>query len=396
MRRASLNRFFILMFLQVLAANMVHPVTPTFLKALSMPSYLFGAAYAAMSCTNFLFCPFWGRASDSFGRIRTMTAAILGYAGGQLLFLYSTTIPQLILARLIAGLFSGGCTVCFMAYVADVSEPARQGRSMAVCAALTSAGTAAGYLAGGVLGNRTVQPAFLAQFGLLCLTAAGVGLLLQDGPHYEKRHLHLARAVNPLSAFLDAAPLMDRTMMFFLLSVFAACFAGTAYDNAFNYYIKDQFAFPPAYNGYIYAAVGLAGIAVNMTLGMWLQRNTSCRTPLTVILGLAGGTLALSLAIGEIGPYIGVNMAFYVLNSLYLPLQQALVIRNSRAGHGQISGVFSSVRAVGMVTGSLSAGLLYELAPRLPMAVCAAAFGAAACLNLRGATGKAPSETTNE
>ena len=383
MRRPSLNRFFILMFLQVLAANMVHPVTPTFLTQLGMPSFMFGAAFAAMSFTNFLFCPFWGRVSDSIGRVRTMVITMLGYAGGQLLFLYGTTIPQILLARLAAGMFSGGCTVCFMAYVADVSEPERCGRFMAVCAALTSAGTAAGYLVGGVLGDRSVHLAFWVQFVLLCLAAAGMGVLLRDGSFYEKRHLHLARAINPLSAFSDARHLIDRRMALFLFTVFLACFASTAYDNAFNYYIKDQFAFPPSYNGYIYAVVGLVGIVVNMTLGMWVQRNTNCRFSLAAIFGLTSVTLFTSLLIGRIGPYIAVNMLFYVFSSMYLPLQQALVIRDGRAEHGKISGVFSSVRAVGMVTGSLSAGLLYEAAPRLPLTVCAAAFAATAFATFR-------------
>lgn len=378
MKRASLKLFYVLMFLEVLAANMVHPVTPTLLTGLGMPSFMFGAAFAAMSATNFLFCPFWGRVGDSKGRVRTLVITILGYAGGQLLFLYAGTIPLLLAARLIAGLFAGGCTVCFMAYVADVAAPEACGRHMAVCAALTSAGTAAGYLVGGVLGDISVSAAFLSQFGLLCLDGVLIALFLADGPNYTRQPLRLAKAMNPLSAFSDAGSMMTAPMWVFLLVVFVSCFATTAYDNSFNYYLKEQFAFPPSYNGYIYAAVGVVGLLVNMTLGMWVQRNTDCRRSLTAVLTLCGVTLVISLLMERATPFIALNMLFYVFNSMYLPLQQGLVIRAGRHQHGQVSGVFSSIRAVGMVAGSLSAGFLYGVTPRLPLLVGAGAFLVAA------------------
>ena len=37
-----------------------------------MPTYLFGAAFAAMAVTQFLFCPFWGRMGDCFGWMSQM------------------------------------------------------------------------------------------------------------------------------------------------------------------------------------------------------------------------------------------------------------------------------------------------------------------------------------
>ena len=381
-----MGRFFFLMLLQVMAANMAHPVTPAFLKSLALPDYMFGAAFAAMSMTNFLFCPFWGRVGDSIGRIRALTIASLGYAGGQLLFLNSTTVAGILLARLTAGLFSGGCTVCFMAYVADVSEPGRMGRYMALCAALTSAGVAAGYLLGGVLGDFSIGVVFLTQFGILCLTGLLSFAVLKDGAGYERRPLRLSLALNPFSALADAGRFITPATAVFLGVIFVSCFATTAYDNSFNFYLRDQFAFPSSYNGYIYATVGAVGLTMNMTVGLWLQRNADCRKSLCLVLALSGAVLLLSLAVTDIVPYIGVNMLFYVFNSMYLPLQQALMIREGRMGNGGISGVLSSVRAVGMVTGSLSAGFLYTVFPKLPLLAGACAFvlaAAAAAVNAR-------------
>lgn len=381
-RKASLGRFFVLMFFQVMASNLVHPVTPAFLKALDMPSFMFGAAFAAMSATNFLFCLFWGRVGDSVGRVRTLAITTLGYAVGQLLFLTGTTVPGILLARLTAGLFSGGCTVSFMAYVADASEPAQLGRHMALCAALTSAGIAAGYLLGGVLGDFSVKAVFWVQFISLCALSALTFFLLRDGMGYQKQPLRLARALNPFSAFSDVGHLITPPLAVFLVVVFISCFATTAYDNSFNFYLRDQFAFPTSYNGYIYAAVGVVGLVVNMTVGLWLQRHTDCRKSLTAVLALSSVSLLASLLLTRMAPYIGVNMVFYVFNSMYLPLQQALIVRDGRMGNGGVSGIFSSVRAVGMVTGSLSAGFLYTVFPRLPLLAGACAFALAALVSL--------------
>lgn len=382
MRKSSLYRFYVLMFMEVVAANMVHPVTPTFLTDLQMPEYMFGAAFAAMSLTNFLFCPFWGAMGDGIGRVKTLVITIAGYAFGQLMFFYSTTIWQILVARMIAGVFSGGCTVSLMAYVADTADPDQCGKHMAICAALTSAAIAVGYLVGGLLGDIAVRVAFLSQVGVLCLSSAGMGLFLLDGAHYRRQRINISRAANPFSVFTDSRELFSFPMTVFLVTVFLGCFASTAYDNAFNYYLKDQFRFPPSYNGYIYAAIGVVGISVNMTLGLWLQRKTDGRFPLAVIFVAAGLALAASLKISQVGFYIAVNMIFYVCNSMYLPLQQALAIRQGKGDHGTISGVFSSVRAAGMVSGSLSAGFLYEIAPLLTMGVCAIVFFVTAAIVL--------------
>ena len=100
-----------------------------------------------------------------------------------------------------------------------------------------------------------------------------------------------------------------------------------------------------------------------MTAGLELQRKTNCLTPLIILFFVAFMTLVASLVTRSAGAYVCANMLFYLCNSTYLPLQQALAMRQCRADHGTVSGIFSSIRVTGMVTGSLSAGFLYARAP---------------------------------
>lgn len=385
MRKKSLPRFFALAFLQTLASNMVHPVTPTFLDALGLPSSMFGAAFASMSLATLLFCPLWGRLGDRRGRVRMLSVSTLGYAAAQLLFWRSTTVAGVLLARFAGGFFAGGATVNMLAYVADASAPERRARNMAPYAALTSAATAAGFLAGGLVGNADASRAFLAQIALLVLCAVLQPLLLADAVPAAPAPLRL-READPFAAFAACRGGLDARTGLFLGAVFAACFASTAYDNAFNYYIKNRFAFPPSYNGFIYAAEGLIGLAVNLTVTARLQRRGEPRAALTAILAACALTLTAATFFGTARPFIAVNVLFYIFNSMYLPLQQAEAFAAGGRRHGEVSGLFTSVRAVGMVAGSLAAGLLYTARPLLPLYTAAAAFlAAAACSRVRPA-----------
>ena len=386
MRKASIWLFLTLMFFQTMASNMAHPVTPAFLQSLGMPNYMFGVAFAAMSLTNFLLCPFWGSVGDSIGRVKTIGITTFGYALGQVFFLFSSNIPMLIFARMFAGAFSGGYLVSFMAYVADISEENVCSRNMTYYAALTMAGTSCGYLVGGVLGDISVYVSIIGQILVLISTGLLFLLLMKDGENYQKQTVNLREAANPFASFLRAGKLITPAMAVFLVMVFASCFSTTAYDNSFNYYIRDQFGFPTSYNGLIYAASGIMGLIVNFTLNNWLVRRTDCRKSVIPVLACASMLMLSASLIRAIAPFIAVNLIFYVFNSMYLPIQQVLMVKNSGASNGVFSGVFTSSRSMGMIAGSLSAGVFYELSPTLPFIVGGSVFllaAAAGAVNLR-------------
>ena len=54
-------------FITMATFNMAHPVTPSLINALSMPTYLFGVLYSTMSIAHFVMSPIWGSMSDQKG-----------------------------------------------------------------------------------------------------------------------------------------------------------------------------------------------------------------------------------------------------------------------------------------------------------------------------------------
>lgn len=387
LRRVSFPILCVLFGLESVAANVVHPVEPAFYIALGLPDWIFGAAYAAMAFGLFSFAPFWGLVSDRIGRVPTLAITLLTYGLSQLAFLVSTTVATILLARFAAGAFCAGVGVAAMAYVADVSDAGTCGRRMTVFAAVQNVATAFGYLVGGVVGEGDPGRSFVLQFFILAAVSLGAFVLLREGPQFARseRRLTLASA-NPLAAFAGTRVIMSPWMVAFLVSTVCACLASSAFDNSFNYYLRDQFGFPTTYNGVIYAVVGALGLAANLLIGLRLQRSRDVERSVGVVLLCAAAVLAATLLATTMPVYLGLNIVFYIFNSMYLPLMQALAIEGDPTGHGMVSGLFQSFKSLGAMVGALVAGFIYEASPLAPFVMASVAFagGAAAVWVARG------------
>ncbi len=387
LRRVSFPILCVLFGLESVAANVVHPVEPAFYIALGLPDWIFGAAYAAMAFGLFSFAPFWGLVSDRIGRVPTLAITLLTYGLSQLAFLVSTTVATILLARFAAGAFCAGVGVAAMAYVADVSDAGTCGRRMTVFAAVQNVATAFGYLVGGVVGEGDPGRSFVLQFFILAAVSLGAFVLLREGPQFARSEKRLTLAsANPLAAFAGTRVIMSPWMVAFLVSTVCACLASSAFDNSFNYYLRDQFGFPTTYNGVIYAVVGALGLAANLLIGLRLQRSRDVERSVGVVLLCAAAVLAATLLATTMPVYLGLNIVFYIFNSMYLPLMQALAIEGDPTGHGMVSGLFQSFKSLGAMVGALVAGFIYEASPLAPFVMAAVAFagGAAAVWVARG------------
>lgn len=370
MKKATFVRLEIFYFLMMWASNFAHPVTPAFFNALGFPSAMFGISFAAMSVTYFLFSPLWGRLADRRGAVPMMALSLAGYGVAQWLFGLITTPAALVLARLLGGAFTCGYQVIAMAYCGNLGDERARPRLLSIHGAVMAAAAALGYLTGGFIGVASLAWVFRQQAIVLVALGAGALLLLDEPP--------ASLPAKPLTA-QAAAPRANWTLplVLMLVGVMLASFGTTGYENAFNYYITDVLAFPTSYNGLIKALTGLTGFAANMLLQLYLARGRDGRRTLICVLGLNVVLLAAALIMPGAGSFIAANVIFTAFNAMVLPLQQALAARG-QAGHmGRIAGLFNAARSLGMVGGSLFAGFIYALHPRLPFACAAAAFAAA-------------------
>ena len=370
--------FFGAMILFNLAANFAHPVTPTIIQNLQLHDYMFGVALAMMQLANFLMSPVWGKLNTKISSRLTLLIGCCGYGIAQLWFALATTELMIILARLFAGVFVGGIFVSFLTYVVNMADPKDQPKYLTWSATIQSVAGAFGYLVGGVLGEYTIKGTFLIQ--ALCLVVTGVAfflICLPDKQSEGKIQLgQIVRDANPFGAFKDCAKFMTLSFaMLFVVNVLIN-FGNTGFDQAFNYYLKAQLNLTSSYNGIIKAAVGLVSFIANMTLCIWIIQKTDTRKSLALLVCICTLASVGTLISPKIGIFITFSILVYAGYSVSLPVLQNMVATQADpAQKNLVMGFYNSTKSLGSIAGSLTAGFIYAIHPKVPFGCTALIYG---------------------
>ena len=372
--------FFTAMILFNLAANFAHPVTPTIIQDLQLPDYIFGLMLSAMQLSNFLFSPFWGKINATLSSRRTLLICCLGYGAAQLLFALSRTQAAILAVRVLAGIFVGGIFVSFLTYVINTAKPEDQAKFLTYSATIQAVFGAFGYLVGGILGEFSIRGTFLLQ--ALVLAAAGILFRLvcePDNVSAERLPMgQVLRQSNPLKAFSDGRYFMTTAFVLLFMLNILMNFGNTGFDQAFNYYLKDQLGLTSSYNGIIKAAVGLISFLSNMTLCLWIIRKTNVPGSTAVMAGFCAVAALGALLIPSIGPFIFFSVLVYAGYSVSLPLLQHMAAEKADpAQKNLLMGFYNGTKSLGSILGSLTAGFLYSFHAKLPFLVVAVTYCAA-------------------
>lgn len=379
--------FFSTMVVFNLAANFAHPVTPTVIKNLNLHDYMFGLALAAMMLTNFLMSPFWGKINSYVSARISLLICCCGYGVAQLWFAFATTELMIVLARMFAGLFTGGIFVSFLTYIVNVSKPEDQGKNLTISATIQSVASAFGYMIGGFLGEISIFTAFLAQ--AVTLIAVGVGFFFicqpdSSGSLKDVSKKQLVKEANPFQAFADSRKFMSISFALLFAMNVLINFSNTSFDQAFNYYLKDVLGLTSSYNGIIKAGVGLVSFIANMTLCIWIITKTRVKRSMvmiTVVCALAAIGTTLS---ANVGIFIGFSVLLYAGYSVSLPVLQNMIADSSSPEQKNlVMGFYNATKSLGSIAGSLTAGFIYSLNAKLPFMCTFAIYTLAVLVGIR-------------
>ena len=364
--------FFFVTVIFWLASNFAHPVTPTIIQNLQLHDYMFGVALAAMMLTNFLVSPFWGKINGYISSRVTLLIGCLGYGIAQLWFAYATTELMIILARMFAGLFTGGIFVSFLTYVVNVSKPEDQAKFLTYSATIKSVAGAFGYLIGGFLGEISVRLSFLAQAVTLIATGFLFFLICLPDETEERQKFsakQLAKEANPFQAFIDSRYFMSAAFVFLFAVNILINFGNTGFDQAFNYYLKDELGLSSSYNGIVKALVGFISFAANMTLCIWIINKTQVKRSMVILVAAcAASALGTTLPV-NIVLFIIFSVIVYAGYSVAVPVLQSMVAGQAETSQKNlVMGFFNATQSLGSIAGSLTAGLIYSLHAKLPFA----------------------------
>lgn len=383
-RGSRMTLFFVMMFIFNVATNLVHPVTPSILQNLNLSDYMFGLAFAAMSFCNFLFSPFWGKLNSYIGTRRSLLICSLGYAVGQGLFGLARTEPGFCAARMLAGAFCGGAYVGFLTYVVNCSPVNQRGRNLAVSVTLQTVSTAVGYFIGGMIGEKDIYLPVWIQVVAVSVCGVLFCFLFKDDSTLDRHSLKgkaFIKDCNPFSAFLQCGKYLTPLMIVLFLYYGLSNLGFTAFDQCFNYFIRDQFGFTSKYNGIIKAALGVISLISNCTICMWIMKKGRIARPMVAITAVCTVSMLGVVLVESVVPFVIVNVLFFAFYYISLPLTQNLAAELAKDGDSNlIMGSFNGIKSFGCIFGALFSGFIYEVNARLPFIFGFVAFAVATIL----------------
>lgn len=385
-KRESLIPFFAVMFVFNMAANFVHPVTPSIIVDLQLNDYMFGLALSAMMALNFFFSPFWGKMAGYLSSKKVLLICGLGYALGQVFFGVAQTEIQFLLARMFAGAFAGGSYVAFLTYTVNCSPEENRARNLTIHATLIATSSSFGYFVGGMIGELGVYYAVWLQVGTLVLCALAHFLLCREDGQQDIHALtgrQLIRECNPFAAIAQCRQYMTPLIALLFLAYGLGNLGYIAFEQSFNYFLRDQFQLTSGYNGVIKAALGLISLLANSTLCIWILKQKRVSPYLAGVMGICTAAMIGVIFFDAMIPFVLVNILFFAFYFISQPLMQN---QAAALGRGQYSnlvmGSFNAVKSFGSIFGSALAGFIYEMHVKLPFVFGFAAFAAAAGMML--------------
>lgn len=384
--RAHIGFILVTMLIDMMGVGLILPVLPSlvgeFTHDIESQSYWYGAMTFTFGFTQFLCAPLLGALSDRYGR---RTVLLLSVGGLGTMFLLSglvRSLPLLVAARVIGGMFASNVSVA-NAYVADITTPENRARSFGLVGAAFGFGFILGPIIGGLVGGVGVRiPFFIAAALSLLNFGYGLFVLPESLPLSRRRPIELKKA-NPFAALVGLARLRGVGMLVTVIAL--AGLAQFIMIGTWVLYCTYRFGWGPPQNGASFFVVGVMSALVQGGLLGWLLRTLGEQK--LVLAGLASATLAY---IGyALAPQGWMVYAIMVLNLLAFGIGAAVNALVSKAAppdaQGLAMGSLSSLNSVVAVFGPLiGIGIFARVShfPRSDVRVGAPYFlSAAICLS---------------
>lgn len=317
--------------------------------------------------------PAWGRVADRWGRTRTLTIGLGGYAVTTLLFAWvlqlglageippNWTFGLLLASRILFALVAAAIQPSASAIVASGTDSANRASGMA----LVGMGFVLGTILGPVVGAAFVGWSLLAPLfvtvGLAILAALGAAFLVVE-PAWQRSDDKVALKPND--------PRLWPTLL--LASLAFVTIAIT--QQTLSFFVQDLLGLDAAAAtrkvGFALAAFALAALVTQIML----VRRPALAPRNMLQIGAAllmAGFLTLSLA-GNLTVVIGGCLALGIGYGLVMPgFQSSASLAVGPAEQGAAAGLVSAAMALGFVVGPLLGTSLYHAEPRLPFIVAA-------------------------
>jgi DHA1 family multidrug resistance protein-like MFS transporter len=368
--------FVVYFFVQGIIHNLGHPVTPALVRSLDIEDFMFGVYFASMSFGLMLGGPLFGRLGDRGHRKVFVTAGLVMYSIGQLIFGLSHDAVLMAVARFISGLGVVSSFTLFTSRMVEETPEDKRTQYLAWIGAATTIGSSIGYYLGGFaatnpvvstwLGTTDLSMIFVFQSILNALYVLGIVVT------YPKE-THFIPIAAPVRQGLRRK--IEPSLTLFLVALFLMTVGTVNLGRYIDVYFNDL-GYTSEELGLFVMTTGFVSLFATFFLIPWFGRQAN-KIGWIQILQTASAMIVFFVfrAKNFLLAVYTAYMIYILFRTIFPPLEQHVVAGYAAKGrYGSMFGTRQAAVSLGMVVGPLLGGVLYEIAPILVFDVSAATF----------------------
>ena len=186
LNKAIFSTLFFSIFATITGVGIVVPLLPVLAHDLGAGGLYIGLIFGAFSISRVFFLPYFGRLSDRKGRKPLIVPGLAAYTLVSVAFLLSDSFHSLIVIRLIQGVASAMLLPVIQAYVGDITPKGREGFVMGLFNMSVFLGLSLGPVLGGAINDHFSLDAAFLGMGSLSFFGFLLSLFLLPPTHTER------------------------------------------------------------------------------------------------------------------------------------------------------------------------------------------------------------------
>ena len=335
----------------------------------------------------FLFAPWWGRLSDSHGRVIVLMAGFAAFLVGSVVAALAPSLGIVYAGRVLAGAGAAAILPSAQAYIADISTTVDRNRRFVLLGSASFLGFLAGpafgtWLVGPVMGMSVGQMPSMVNWPALVIAIGGIPILLLTPWGLGRDHSSAELPVAPTATIQR-----QRFVLASMVLAALASFAVGTFEVGFSLFGGQTLGLTNRTMAIMFFTCSLAMLAAQSMLLMaevrrrinqrWVAATFASSALALSFAAVVSGAAALGLLIAVVATGVG----------LIGPVLSYELLERDGASHGALLGRQAAAGNLGQALGSFSAGSLFALHPAAPFGLAALIllFGAGAAWLLWGA-----------
>jgi len=347
---------FFSIFSTITGVGIVVPLLPVYARNLGAGGLYIGLIFGAFSLSRVFFLPYFGRLSDRKGRKLLIVTGLLAYTIVSVAFLLSDTIGSLILIRLVQGVASAMLMPVIQAYVGDITPTGREGFTMGLFNMSVFFGLSLGPVLGGMINDRFNLDAAFWGMGGLSLIGFLLSLVLLPPVRSERV---IRRGKQP-AGWKQLVRNREIAGLFFFRFAYTACI-GIIWG--FLPVLADaELSLSSTTIGFlVMLGIFVSGI-IQLPMGYVADHLNK---KVMVIFGgaLVSGAILSYVWADHVSEMVLASVMFGVGGGICMPalMATAVLIGDKTEAMGSVMALLTVAHSMGMLTGSMLAGLMMDL-----------------------------------